>query len=128
MPSPKYPPRTDKNVRESDGTLILTWGPVTGGIALTVKLAGRHRKPYLVVDLSCGENSQEVRGWLRIYDIKVLNVAGPRESKAPGIHDLGAALLREVITGIEKEPMVRESQFPYTSVPVQMHLALEMWR
>lgn len=128
MPSPKYPPRTEKNVRASDGTLILTWGPVTGGTALTVKLARKHQKPYLVVDLSCGGNSQEVRGWLRIYDIKVLNVAGPRESKVPGIHDLGAALLKEVIVGIEKESMVRENQFPYTSVPVQMHLALEMRR
>jgi hypothetical protein len=40
MPSPKYPRRTEKNIRESDGTLVLTWGPITGGTALMVKLAG----------------------------------------------------------------------------------------
>jgi hypothetical protein len=128
LPSPKYPPRTEKNVRASDGTLILTWGPVTGGTALTVKFARKHQKPYLVVDLSGGVNQKDVRDWLKIYTIKVLNIAGPKESKVPGIHDLGAVFLKEVITGIEEKTMVRESQFPYTSVPVQVNLALEMWR
>jgi hypothetical protein len=70
------------------------------------------------MDLSGGVNPREVRDWLIIYAIKVLNIAGPRESKVPGIHDLGAVYLKEVIRGIEEKPMVRESQFPYTSVPV----------
>ena len=97
MPSPKYPVRTEKNIRESDGTLVLTWGPVTGGTALTVKLAGKHRKPYLVVDLSRGGNPQEVKNWLRTQDIKTLNVAGPRESKVLGIHDKAVEFLKMIL-------------------------------
>lgn len=98
MPSPKYPVRTEKNIRESDGALVLTWGPVTGGTALTVKLAGKHRKPCLVVDLSKEGNPQKVRDWLRTHDIKTLNVAGPRESKAPGIHDKAVEFIKKVVT------------------------------
>ncbi len=43
--STKYPARTEANVRDSDGTLIFTYGEPTGGTALTVKLARLHRKP-----------------------------------------------------------------------------------
>jgi hypothetical protein len=98
MPSPKYPPRTEKNIRESDGTLVLTWGPVTGGTALTVGLAGKRRKPCLVIDLSQDGDPQEVREWTRIHDIKILNVAGPRESKVPGIHDQAFNFLKRIIS------------------------------
>lgn len=41
--SGSYPVRTEMNVRDSDGTLILTWGRPTGGTALTVRLARRHK-------------------------------------------------------------------------------------
>lgn len=97
MPSPKYPVRTEKNVRESDGTLVLTWGPVSGGTAATVKYALKRRKPYLLVDLSKVGDPQKVNNWIRAHDIKTLNVAGPRESKVPGIHDLAVDFLKKVL-------------------------------
>jgi hypothetical protein len=100
MPSPKYPPRTAKNVREADGTLILTWGPPTGGTALTINLARRQRKPYLVMDLARGGDPTIIREWLRIFRIETLNVAGPRESKAPGIQDRAHRFLLKVFEGL----------------------------
>jgi len=96
MPSPKYPVRTEKNVREADGTLILTQGPVTGGTALTLKLAKKHKKPLFLVDFSSEEDPQEVINWGRIHDISILNVAGPRESKVLGIHDRTVEFLKRV--------------------------------
>src|SRR4051794_16307480 len=50
-PSEEYPERTEWNVRDSDGTLILTRGTPDRGTALTQRLANRHRKPLFVVDL-----------------------------------------------------------------------------
>jgi hypothetical protein len=96
-PSSGYPERTAWNVRDSDGTLILARGRPRGGTALTVSLARRTGKPVLVVDLDAGGGPQEVRGWLCEKRIGVLNVAGPRESEAPGIHDQAAAFLRLVL-------------------------------
>jgi len=121
MPSPKYPPRTEKNVRESDGTLILTWGPVTGGTALTVKLARKRQKPFLVVDLSRRPDPQDVRDWLRIHEIMTLNVAGPRESKHPGIHKRAVSFLKDVIIGIDQTFMIRDVQAPYGIQQIPFH-------
>src|SRR5947209_13063019 len=43
-----YPQRTRWNVRDSDGTLILTRGQPDRGTALTIKLAQRLGKPYRI--------------------------------------------------------------------------------
>jgi hypothetical protein len=79
--------RTERNVHISDGTLILTWGPPTGGTALTLKLAQDYKKPYMVIDLRGEGASANIRKWAKIHQIQVLNVAGPRESKFPGIYE-----------------------------------------
>ena len=46
-----YPQRTEWNVRDSDGTLVLTHGEPDRGTALTIRLAQQKKKPCLVVDL-----------------------------------------------------------------------------
>jgi hypothetical protein len=78
-----YAERTELNVRDSDGTLILTVGPPSGGTAYTVTCAQRLQKPYCVVDLSQNPPSNEVQQWLETHRIATLNVAGPRQSQSP---------------------------------------------
>ncbi len=80
-----YRVRTRRNVRDSDGTLILTRGSLSGGTALTLRLAMEMAKPSLVVDLARRPRVRDVRVWLAAHRIRVLNVAGPRESNQPGI-------------------------------------------
>jgi hypothetical protein len=94
MVSSNYTPGIEKNIKESEGTLVLTWGPVTGRTTLTVNLARKHRKPCLVVDLSHGGDPQAVKDWSTTHDIKVLNVSGPRESKVPGIQEQSVRFLK----------------------------------
>jgi hypothetical protein len=88
-----YPQRTEWNVRDADATLILTRGQPDGGTALTVELAQRLGKPYLVVDLADPVDLETVRAWADRYPVRVLNVAGPRESSCPGIHAEAVAWL-----------------------------------
>ncbi|MGO9833558.1 MAG: YpsA SLOG family protein [Polyangiaceae bacterium] len=88
--SAEYAERTKANVRDSDGTVVFTRGAATGGSALTLRAARRLGKPVLHLDLAKvdGEAAAErVRGWCVESSIAVLNVAGSRESKAPGIGD-----------------------------------------
>lgn len=99
-PSAGYPERTGWNVRDSDGTLIITRGKPRGGTALTASLARRGGKPVLVVDLEAGERLSDARAFLAENGIRTLNVAGPRESEAPGIHDQAASLLRKLLSGV----------------------------
>lgn len=96
--SPNYPHRTEKNLREANGTLILTKGPVEGGTSLTVQLAVEYNKPYLIIDLDKKIESSVVREWGEKNKIKILNVAGPRESKIPGIHGMAVEFLKKVLS------------------------------
>ena len=96
-PATGYPTRTRWNVRDSDGTLVLCERPPTGGTALTIRLADRLDKPRLIVSPIEPAAAEDVRAWLARHDIKVLNVAGPRESEQPGIAARATALLQSVL-------------------------------
>ena len=86
--SARYDVRTKRNVKDSDGTLIASHGPLTGGTLLTVRTAERLGRPVLIVDLQTDDSQrqlQSVLNWLESQQLKILNVAGPRESTCPGI-------------------------------------------
>jgi hypothetical protein len=100
--SAEYPQRTQMNIEDSDGTLVITWGPPAGGTLLTIRLARKHGKPYLLADLSEKNDPIRVREWMRSNGIRVLNVAGPRESEIPDIHEKTRAYLRRVLQGHEE--------------------------
>jgi Circularly permutated YpsA SLOG family len=92
-PSDDYAERTEWNVRDSDGTLVLTRGNPSGGTALTIELARRIGRPFLVVDLTGDPDPAAALRWLAEARIGVLNVAGPRESQRPGIAEEAKAFL-----------------------------------
>ena len=95
-----YRVRTERNVKESDGTLIFTIGKPTGGTALTVKKAKALDKPYMVIDLVKEYDFDVVNAWLIDNNIEVLNIAGPRGSKFPDVYDKVKAYLKVVVTGV----------------------------
>jgi len=90
-PSAEYPQRTEWNVRDSDGTVIFFFGPELGrGSSLTAKYARKHKKPMCLVDLARSSDDDVVKAviaFLKDSGINTLNVAGSRESKAPGIQE-----------------------------------------
>jgi hypothetical protein len=91
--------RTEKNVLDSDATLILNTGELSGGTELTVQLAQRHAKPHLVIQIGKvggHEAAAAIAQWLKKHRVAVLNVAGPRASKAPGIYENALSILRLV--------------------------------
>ncbi len=90
--SPAYAVRTERNVLDSDATIILCRGRPSGGTELTFRLAKRHAKPCLVMDLH-KPALVGVRRWLATVRPATLNVAGPRESQAPGITSQAAEFL-----------------------------------
>lgn len=90
-----YRVRTEMNVKESDGTLILSKGKPTDGTALTVRMAAKHSKPCIVVNLDEKIDFGFVRQWIKDNNITVLNVAGPRGSKNPTIHNQAMGFLKK---------------------------------
>lgn len=85
-PSADYAQRTEWNVRDADGTLILKRGAIEGGTALTLRVASQWGKPCLIIDLDDPPSAKVVVDWLAEDGIRVLNIAGPREAQRPGIY------------------------------------------
>ena len=100
MPTKNYPDRAEKNVLASDGTVIITHGKLTGGSALTKKLAKKHKRPYLNIDLNKTPAfiaASEINNWVIKHGIEILNVAGPRASKDPKIYEDTTYIIQGVI-------------------------------
>lgn len=94
--------RTVLNVRDSDATLILSHGPLTGGSLLTAREAITTGRPLLHLDLdqlSLGEAATRLRTWLQKLRPNILNVAGPRAS-----HDSGIAAATERVLDLALLP------------------------
>ena len=99
LPDGGYRQRTRRNVEDSDGTLIVNLGELDGGTLATKIFAEKAGKPHYVAQVDDGatdEMAASVLAWLRAHHIKTLNVAGPRESKRPGIYQQTTALLQAV--------------------------------
>ena len=96
-PGRDYEQRTEWNVRDADGTLILTTGKPEGGTQLTLEAAQRMDKPFYVVDLLAPRNLNGLQYWVEYEKIETLNVAGPRESRVPGIKAMAMEFLKDLI-------------------------------
>ena len=83
--SPEYKVRTERNVLSANATLILCRGTPTGGTRFTQRMAVRHRRPLVVIDLSSRPSRLQIVDWLVQHGQGVLNIAGPRQSQSPGI-------------------------------------------
>jgi hypothetical protein len=101
MRTASYPKRTEKNILDSDATLIFTHGKLNGGSELTAKLAKTHGFPWLHVDLKKSGIQEAVailKAWFEQNpSIQTLNVAGSRSSKAPGLYEAVKEVLKKAI-------------------------------
>ena len=99
MPTASYPERTKKNIRESDGTLILSHGMLTGGSEFTRKMALKYQKPMLHIDFNRMipfDAALVINNWMVDHDIRTLNVAGPRASTDPHIYRAAVDIIEAV--------------------------------
>lgn len=100
MPSDSYQKRTEQNVLDSDGTLILSHGELSQGSDYTRMMAAKHGKPWIHVDAdkhSVEAAVQMIRTWISGNDIERLNVAGPPASKDPQIYAATKIILKAVL-------------------------------
>jgi hypothetical protein len=122
MPTGSYEARTEQNVIDSDGTLIVSHGNLNGGSAKTRRFARKHDRPWMHVDLektSLFSAAVEISSWVEKNQIKILNVAGPRGSKDPGIYEATKKLLKtafrlDLIQSSMPDPQREAPQWPST--------------
>lgn len=101
-----YPARTAMNVRTADATLLLVWGKAalarSRGTKLTLEMCLRYGKPWWAADPRRDDHVARVVAWLEEVSPQVLNIAGPRESRARGIQVQTARFLAEVLRQVPR--------------------------
>jgi len=78
--------RTELNVIQSHGTLILIVEDMDKGTQHAHDFAHLHLKPIFVWRIGVNKNYNQFDNWLEKNKIHRLNIAGPKESNQPGIY------------------------------------------
>ena len=89
MDTADYKARTEQNIVDSHGTVIISRGRLTGGSKLTQSFAEFIGRPNCYIDLLNTEEfeaSITLKSFILENKIQILNVAGPRLSHHPGIY------------------------------------------
>lgn len=86
--SEAYPPRTEANVKDSEGTIRFAKTFSSPGEKCTLRAIKWYNRPHLDIQISKLPDPEIVVDWIRQHDIKVLNIAGNSEETAPGIGDI----------------------------------------
>jgi hypothetical protein len=92
-----YWQRTRRNVIDSDGTLIVHHNRLSGGTSLTLEFCVKQQKPFELIDaaeVSAQRAADLLQEFIEKNAVRVLNVAGPRESGWPGACAYTTALIR----------------------------------
>lgn len=114
-----YPERTRKNVADSDVTIIFSVNRNSTGTVCTLKCAHDLKKPYLVVNPFDEGQIPRIVGFLIENHPETVNIAGNRESVAPGIFKQTVSILYSLLANLdqltlqytqEQKPPVRSIQ------------------
>ena len=100
-----YGERTEANVRDSDGTLILHLGNISGGTQLTAECCRKLGKPSLSLNLRSVDKESQVEKLLEFMvskKIRILNVAGPRASEESEAYGKTRIFLQLFLSALRK--------------------------
>lgn len=101
--------RTELNVRDSNATVIIVNSrglENSPGTKHTIEAAKKYERPFKVIHADTEDAVEQISVWINGQpNLKVLNVAGPRESEAPGLYSITRALLQQVLKTPEASKM-----------------------
>ena len=100
-----YGERTEANVRDSDGTLILHLGNISGGTQLTAECCRKLGKPCLSLNMISVDKEAQIEELLEFMEsekIRELNVAGPRASEESEAYDKARIFLQLFLSALRK--------------------------
>lgn len=94
-PDEGYPARTEKNASDSDLTIIFARDASSSGTKATIAYCRKYGKPFQIINPFSPMAGAALAEAIATHKPRVLNVAGNRESKSPGIARAVAALIEE---------------------------------
>ena len=106
MPAKNPSAAISQNIQQSDGTLIISRGPLEGDSILTRQLAVHHDRPWLHININktfISDSIKIIKNWLGNLDIQILNVTGPPESEDPLIYQDTFNILKGVVEFLQDD-------------------------
>jgi len=100
-----YHDRLEKNIIDSDGTVILTHGQLIIGTKIIKHLANQNNKPNLYIDLTeCSINHaiSSIRKWMASNEIETVYFTGSKPVGESKIYEEATRIIQG-ICGVEKE-------------------------
>lgn len=90
-----YVQAAERNVTDGDGVMVVSRGEVSGSAALHIRLAERHKRPLLLVDLertAAFEAARKAESWIQEHGIQVLTVTGSPAGGDPDIYETASGI------------------------------------
>lgn len=106
--------RTLQNVKDSDGTVIVYPGNLSGGTEQTVRFCVEQQRPLKLIDssnVSTEKAAQLIADFVRANTIDVLNVAGPRQSEWAKGYDYTTSMLEAFVSSIPSRTGSKRSNY-----------------
>ena len=103
--NPSYFERLEKNIIDSDGTVVLTYGQLIRGSQATKDLSNQHNKPYLPLDPSESTHSHivsSIRKWMDNHKIEKIFFTGSKPIASPNLHEEVIKII-EGVCQVERE-------------------------
>lgn len=95
--------RTLQNVKDSNGTVIIYPGKLSGGTEQTLHFCVEQRRPHELIaasNVSTEKAAQLIADFVRETKIDILNVAGPRASEWPEGYDYAFRVLDALLLAL----------------------------
>lgn len=102
---PSFHDRLEKNIIDSDGTVILTYGQLVMGSKVIIELTGENKKPCLYLDLtkcSLTHAISSIRKWITNNEIEAVYFTGSKPVGKSNIYEETVRII-EGICSIERE-------------------------
>jgi Circularly permutated YpsA SLOG family len=99
--------RTLRNVKDSDGTVIIYSRNLGGGTEQTVRFCVEQQRPHELIDasrISTEIAARSIVDFVGKHKIDVLNVAGPRQSEWPAGYDYAFRALETFLARCSHRP------------------------
>lgn len=106
--SSEYSVRTHRNVEEADGTIIIFDPAHSAGTQLTADVACQLKKPLRTINAETPINNILI--WMYLNKIRILNIAGPRESEVLGSSTAAYQIISQLIDAIRKTTQNMDKQ------------------
>jgi hypothetical protein len=109
--------RTLQNVKDSDGTVIIYPGNLSGGTEQTLRFCTEQQRPQQLIDaakISTEDAARLISDFVCKHKIGILNVAGPRQSEWPEGYDYAMSALEAFLNSIASKSTSRTKRRNYS--------------